>query len=136
MFRPDMSSRRVYLIAMKGLILAAPSLPAGVLQGYCPNPSGQDILTTLSDIAQAPCGDCKWLSMMEARRLIDSGTVQKVELCMTVSSLQEEHAFLRVTDLGGNVLFRDPALEHGAPARAIGDFIAETVWQVPRSSRS
>ena len=131
MFRPDMPSRRAYLAAMKGLILASPDVIPHAAQGFCPNAAGRDTLTTLEHIAAAPCGDCKWLSMMEARRLIDSGEATKVELCMTVSDLQEEHAFLRVTDADGNVFFRDPALERGATVRQIGDYIAETVWQVP-----
>ena len=128
MFRPDMNSRRAFLAAEKGLILSAPTLPVGVLQGYCPNPAGRDVLATLEQIAQMPCGDCKWLTMLEARRLIDSNEVTKVEICMTVSDAQE-HNFLRVTDRAGNVFYRDPALERGAPVRKIGDFIVELVWQ-------
>jgi hypothetical protein len=52
MFRPDVPSRRVYLAAMKGLVFVSPSFFDGVLvdklnEGFCSNPSGQDILTTL-----------------------------------------------------------------------------------------
>lgn len=119
---------------MKGLVLASPPLPrsvAGVEQGFCSDPSGRDVLVSPDEAAAAACGDCKKLSMIAARRLVDlgiaqPGSVQLVELCMTVSDNPEEHVFLRVDGE-----YKDPAVEAGMPVRQIGEFIAVTVWQAP-----
>lgn len=137
MFRPILGSRRDMLRAMKGLVLAGPALPrsaggrpddhsAG--KSFCLDPNGTDILATPAAVLRAACGDCKKLSTLAARRIIDAAlatnTPVTVELCMTVDpDVDQEHVFLRVN---GQLI--DPAIEAGMPVRTIGDFIAEQVW--------
>jgi hypothetical protein len=123
MFRPEVTSHRVLLRAMKGIILSGPA-PAGSEQGFCSDPKGRDILTSLEEAAAASCGDCKKLSMVAARRIIESQGCRRVDLCITVSPDPEEHVFLRVDGR-----YVDPAVEAGMPPRRIGAFIAETVWE-------
>ncbi len=115
------------LAAMKGIVLSSPPLPrhGGEVQGYCPDPQGRDVLTTLEAALRLRCAECKKHSMIAARRAIDAGA-RHVELCMTVTDDPEEHVFLRIDGR-----FKDPAVEAGMPVRRIGDFIAETVWRAP-----
>jgi hypothetical protein len=115
------------LAATKGIILAGGSPPAGTGPTvFCLDARGVDLLLLPEDIARLNCADCKKLCIYLARLIIDAGAARKVELCCTVTDDPEEHMFLRIDGW----LFRDPAWEAGMPARQVGAFVAEPVWEV------
>jgi len=138
MFRPDVPvgasdvligvsvpSREEFLRLMGRYVLQSNSLPPRKTVGgksYCSDPSGRDIVLTPEAIVRAACGDCKKLSMLEARWAIDEGA-QTVELCMTDSDSSEEHVFVRVDGQ-----LRDPALQAGMPPRAPDNYICVRIW--------
>lgn len=92
--------------------------------GFCSDPPGRDVLRSPAAVLELACGDCKKLSVLAARRIIDARAARKVELCCTVTDDPEEHVFLRVDGK-----LRDPAAEAGMPPRRIGAYIAEPVWE-------
>lgn len=123
--RVQVPSREAMLRLMGWYVLQSPPLPPRKTVGgkrYCSDPSGRDIILFPEDIVRAACGDCKKLSMLEARWAIDEGA-RTVDLCMTDSDSQEEHVFVRVDGQK-----RDPAYTAGMPPRGPDNFICVRIW--------
>jgi len=101
-------SRAEYLRELGRLARRGPAPPDTLVLPWCRDPEGRDIFATPSEIAKAPCADCKKQAVLAARRAIDAG--HRVDFVMTSDSLPEQHIWIRID--GVQV---DPSIPAGMP---------------------